>query len=102
MIYSLIEYRRKEPSEAWEREVVAFIQAIERDPSLRGRVSYRCLKQQDGVTFCHLAAAVDDSAVDDLKRKPFFKPYSERLRAVAETEPEFTKLQVVGGTEIQL
>jgi hypothetical protein len=106
VIYSLIEYRLKEHikehSEAWEREILAFIHAIDRDPSLRERVSYRCLKQQDGVTYCHLAAAVDDSAVDDLKRKEFFKPYSERLRTVAQSGPDFTKLQVVGGTEVQL
>jgi hypothetical protein len=54
------------------------------------------------VSYCHVAAAVDDSAVDDLKQKPFFKPYSARLRAVAESGPDFTKLQAVGGTEIQL
>ena len=102
MIYSLIEYRIKEPSETWEREVLAFIQAIDGDPSLRGRISYRCLKQQDGVSFCHLAAASDESAVEELKRKPFFKPYSERLRAVAESGPKFTKLAVIGGTAIQL
>ena len=102
MIYSLIQYKLKEPSKAWEREVLAFIQEIDCDPSLRGRVSYRCLKQQDGVSFCHLAAAVDDNAIDDLKRRPFFKPYSERLRAVAANGPEFTKLDVVGGTQVQL
>ena len=102
MIYSLIEYRLKEPSEAWEGEVLAFIHAIDREPSLRGRVSYRCLRHQDSVTYCHLAAAVDDSAVNDLKRMEFFKPYSERLRAVAQTGPDFTKLQLVGGTEVQL
>ena len=66
------------------------------------RVSYRCLKETDGGAFCHLAAAVDDMAVEDLKQKPFFKPYSIRLRAVAKAGPHFTKLQVVGGTEVQL
>ena len=102
MIYSLIEYRLKAPSEAWEREVLAFIHAIDGDSSLRGRVSYRCLKHEDGVTYCHLAAAVDDGAVNDLKRKEFFKPYSDKLRALAHSGPDFTKLQFVGGTEVQL
>jgi hypothetical protein len=102
MIYSLIRYAIREPSEDWEREVSAFIQAIDRDPSLRGRVSYRCLKESDGVSFCHIAAAVNDSAVEDLKERPFFKPYSAKLRAIATRGPEFTKLQVVGETEIQL
>ena len=41
-------------------------------------MSYRCLKHEDGVTYCHLAAAVDDGAVNDLKRKEFFKPYSAK------------------------
>jgi len=39
MIYSLIRYSVEEPSEEWEREVLVFIQAIDRDASLRGRVS---------------------------------------------------------------
>jgi hypothetical protein len=102
VIYSLIEYRIKEPSKTWESEVVPFIEAIDGDPSLRGRISYRCLKQQDGVSFCHFAAASDESAVEELKRKPFFKPYSERLRAVAESGPKFTKVAVIGGTAVQL
>ena len=102
MIYSLIRYTVEAPNEEWEREVLAFIQAIDGEASLRGRLSYRCLKESDGVSFCHIAAAVDDSAVEDLKKKPFFKPYSAKLRAVAWRGPEFTKLEVVGGTEIQL
>ena len=102
MIYSLIRYSIGEPSAEWKSEVLGFIQAIDRDASLRGRVSYRCLKESDGVSFCHIAAAVDESAVEDLKKKPFFKPYSARLRVVAGGEPQFTKLQIVGGTEIQI
>jgi hypothetical protein len=102
MVYSLIRYTIIEPSEEWEREVLAFIRAIDCDTSLRGRVSYRCLKETDGLSFCHVAAAVDDAAVEDLKQKPFFKQYSARLRAVAKAGPHFTKLQVVGGTEVQL
>jgi hypothetical protein len=102
MIYSLIRYSINVPNEDWEHEVLAFVRAIDRDPSLRGRVSYRCLKEGDGVSFCHIAAAVNDAAVDDLKERPFFRPYSAKLRAIAKCEPEFTKMQVVGGTEIQL
>ena len=102
MVHSLIRYTLSEPSDEWECEVLAFIRAIDSDASLRGRVSYRCLKETDGVSFCHLAAAVDDAAVEELKQKPFFKPYSTRLRAVAKAGPHFTKLQVVGATEVQL
>jgi hypothetical protein len=102
VVHSLIRYTLSEPSDEWECEVLAFIRAIDSDASLRGRVSYRCLKETDGVSFCHLAAAVDDAAVEELKQKPFFKPYSTRLRAVAKAGPHFTKLQVVGATEVQL
>jgi hypothetical protein len=102
VVYSLIRYTISEPSEEWEREVLAFIHAIDRDTSLRGRVSYRCLKETDAVSYCHVAAAVNDGAVEDLKQRPFFKTYSKRLRTVAKVGPHFTKLQVVGGTDIQL
>jgi hypothetical protein len=102
VVCSLIRYTIGEPSEEWEREVLAFIRAIDCDASLRGRVSYRCLKETDGVSFCHIAVAVDDTAVEELKQKPFFKPYSIRLRAVANAGPHFTNLRIVGGTEVQL
>ena len=102
MLYSFIRYTTQGPSEEWEREVNAFIAAIDGDPSLRGRISYRCFKEKDGVSFYHAAAAVDDAAVADLKEKPFFKPYSTKLRAVAKSGPEFTQMQLVGGTKIQL
>lgn len=67
----------------WHREVARFIAAIDGDPEPKGRISYRCMKNRDDVSYFHLAAAADDAAVKALQSRDFFKAYTERTRAVA-------------------
>ncbi len=67
----------------WHREVARFIAAIDGDPELRGRISYRCMKNRDDASYFHLAAAADDAAVKALQSRDFFKSYTERTRQVA-------------------
>ena len=81
---------------------MAFIEAIDLDPSLRGRISYRSFKGADGVSFYHMTAAEDAGAIAELREKPFFKQYAARMREVAQGGPEFTQMQLIGGTKIQL
>src|ERR1700722_18145990 len=102
MVYSQIRYTLHTPSEEWEREVVAFIDAVECDPSLSGRISYRSYKGPDGVSFCHMSGAADAGALADLMAKPFFKQYAARVKEVSKSGPEVTQLNLVGGTKIQL
>ncbi|HLW93214.1 MAG TPA: hypothetical protein VKS78_18175 [Roseiarcus sp.] len=44
MKHFLIKYSFKNgSSEAWHRDVAGFIAALENEPGLRGRISYRCM-----------------------------------------------------------
>ena len=102
MVYSQIRYTLNTPSELWEQEVMAFIEAVDSDPSLSGRISYRSFKGADGVSFYHMSGAADAGALAELMAKPFFKEYAARVKAVSKIGPEVTQLNLVGGTKIQL
>ena len=60
----LIKYRLKNGSEErWHQDIVRFISALDNDPALRGKISYRCMKSRGGSDYYHLATAADDDAV---------------------------------------
>ncbi len=95
MKHFLIKYQFKEGSpEAWRRHIGEFIAALESDPELRGRVSYRVMKHRDGSGYYHLAGASDDEAAAALGRKDFFKRYQEQTRRVAGGEVEVLPLEL--------
>jgi hypothetical protein len=84
MKYSLIRYQHANGApEDWHREVARFISALDSDPELKGRISYRCMKNHGDSSYSHLAAAADDRAVQTLQSRDFFKAYQARTRQVA-------------------
>jgi hypothetical protein len=99
MKYFLIKYRFQNGSqEAWNREVTAFIAAIEGDSELKGRVTYRGMKARDGVDYYHLAGAVDEAAVTTLQSRPFFKDYTQKIRIAGGGSVDVVPLDVVAET----
>ena len=84
--------------EDWHREVAAFIAAIDGDPELRGKISYRVLKIMDDPSYFHMASAADDQAIKTLQQKAFFKAYTERTRQVAAGEVTVSPLEVIAET----
>jgi hypothetical protein len=75
----LIKYQFKNgSSEDWHREIERFIAALDTDPALKGRVSYRCLKASDGSGYYHLAAVADDETSRTLQSRDFFAAYKEK------------------------
>ena len=49
MKYFLIKYRLQNVApEAWHKEVAEFIAALDGDPALKGKISYRCMKSRAG------------------------------------------------------
>ena len=70
-------------AEAWHREVARFIAALDGDPELKGRISYRVMKNRDDSSYFHLASVVDDAAVKTLQSREFFKAYQAKTRLVA-------------------
>ena len=82
----------------WHREIKAFIAALDGDVELKGRISYRCMKNRDDQSYFHLAAAADDAAVKTLQSRDFFKHYTEMTRKIAGGEVTVTPIEVIDGT----
>jgi len=100
MKYSLIKYRFQNGSEAaWHRDIAEFIAALDSDPALKGKISYRCMKSRNGPEYFHLAAVTDDQAVKTLQERAFFARYKEKTGLVAGGAVEVLPLEVVAETK---
>lgn len=99
---SLIRYQFKVGTEeAWHQQVAEFIAALDTDPDLKGKVSYRCIKEKNGTGYYHLAAALDDATVAALQGKEFFKRYQAETRRVGGGEVQVVGLEVVAETKFR-
>ena len=85
-------------SEQWHQEVSRFIAALDADPELRGKISYRVMKNRDDASYFHLAAAADEAAVKALQSRDFFKHYQEKTRQVAGGEVTVTPIELIAET----
>jgi len=84
--------------EDWHQEISRFIAALNADPELRGKISYRCMKNRDDASYFHFAAAVDEQAVKTLQQREFFKHYTEMTRKVAGGEVTVTPIELIDET----
>jgi hypothetical protein len=95
----LIKYRLSNKSEAaWREDIARFIAALDADPALASKITYRALKHRDGDDYYHLATAVDDAAGKALGQAEFFKAYTELTRQASGGEVEVLPLELVGET----
>ena len=84
MKHSMIKYQfANGAAEDWHHEVARFIAALDGDPELKGRISYRVMKNRDDPSYFHLASVMDDAAVKTLQSRDFFKAYQAKTREVA-------------------
>ncbi len=96
----LIKYRLQNATpEAWHQDVADFIAAIDSDPALRGKITYRCMKNRDGSDYYHLATAADDAAVKALQQSGFFSRYTEKTRQAAGGLVDVLPLEIVAETK---
>ena len=99
MKHFIIKYQFKSGTpEAWHEEIGRFIRAINDDPELRGRLSYRCMKNRDDGNYFHLASVVDDRTQKTLQSRDFFKHYTEMTRKVAGGEVTVTPIELIDQT----
>jgi hypothetical protein len=99
MKHFLIKYRFKSGTpEEWHQDIARFIAALDGDPDLRGKISYRVMKIRDSGDYYHLASAADDQAVKVLGQRDFFKRYTEQTKHVAGGEVEVSPLEIIGET----
>lgn len=95
----LITYRLKDGLEDQRhQEIVAFIAALDADPELRGKISYRCMKRAGASDYYHLASAVDEAAVKALQSRDFFSRYTEQTDRSAEGEVDVSPLEMIAET----
>jgi hypothetical protein len=100
MKHFLIRYRLQNATpEAWHRDVADFIAALDSDPTLRGKIAYRCMKIRDSADYLHVATAADDQAVKALQQNAVFKSYTEKIRTVAGGTVDVVPLDVVAETQ---
>jgi hypothetical protein len=96
MRHFLIRYQFKgESREAWHQHVARFISELEHDPDLKGKISYRCMKEREGSGYYHLAEASDDQAISTLQHKDFFKRYTEETKLAAGGAVEVLPLEII-------
>jgi len=99
MKHFMIRYTRASGTqEEWHRAIAGFIDEIDRNPALKGKILYRCMKTRDGEDYFHLAAAADENAVKALQSQEFFKRYTERTRQVAGGAVTVTPLEIIAET----
>lgn len=104
MKHFLIKYRFATGSpEDWRRDIAKFIAAIEADPVLGGRISYRCMKaNNESGDYYHLAATANDEAANALQERDFFKDYSGAMRRVSGGSLEVIPLAIIAETGFRL
>ena len=96
----LIRYRFKNGvQEEWHREIARFISAVESDPALRGRISYRAMKGKEGDEYFHLVEVADDQAVKELGERDYFVRYTEKAELASDGGVEVLPLEVVAQTQ---
>jgi hypothetical protein len=99
---SMIKYQFKVGTEeAWQQHVAEFIAALDTDPDLKGKISYRCIKERNGTGYYHLAGTVDDAAVAALQGKKFFKRYQAETKRVGGGEVQVLGLELVAETKFR-
>jgi hypothetical protein len=99
MKYFLIKYTFSKGSpEDWQLDIARFIAALDSDPTLSGKISYRCLKHKQGSDYYHFAAAADDRAAAELGERDFFKHYTERSDFVSGGTVEVLPLDLIAET----
>lgn len=100
MKHFMIKYEFKNgTTEAWHQEIGRFIKAISDDPELKGRLSYRVLKNRDDDHYFHLASVTDDGVQKTLQSRDFFKAYQEMTRKVAaDGEVTVTPIEMIDQT----
>ena len=100
MKHFLIKYHFKNGSAAeWHKAIAQFIAALESDPDLRGKITYRSMKVKDSEDYYHLASAEDERAATTLGERDFFSNYTQKTEAVAGGEVEVLPLEIIAETK---
>lgn len=85
----------------WHQAIKRFIAALNADPAIKDKISYRCMKRRDGLDYYHIAAAADDQAITALQSRAFFPGYTEETKRVAGGQVEVLPLEIIAETDFR-
>jgi hypothetical protein len=95
----LIRYRLTNGTEAdWHQTVARFIAALDGDPELRDKISYRCMKIRDDPAYYHLATAADEQTAKILQQREYFKRYTEATNNAGGGDVVVSPLDIIAET----
>jgi hypothetical protein len=99
MKYFLIKYSFTTGSEEeWHREIARFVAALDSDPALKGKISYRSTKHKGRTDYYHLASAVDEQAAKALDERDFFSRFKEQIKIASGGGVEVLPLEIIAET----
>ncbi len=99
MKHFLIKYRfQAGTEEQWRDNIVRFVAALNSDPELAGKISYRSMRNAKGADCYHLATVADDSVNKLLQSREFFARFSAGVKSAAGGEVEVVPLEIVAET----
>ena len=102
MKFNLIRYRFKTGSpEEWHQDIAQFVAALDADPALRDKISYRAMKAKEGDEYFHIAVAADQQAAKDLGGRDYFNRYTDKTDRVSGGGVEVLPLEIVAETKHQ-
>lgn len=102
MKYFMIKYRFTTGTrEDWHGEIKRFIAALNADPALAGKITYRCMRRRDGDDYYHIAGTADDQATKTLQSRSFFPAYTEATKHAAGGEVEVLPLDIIAETDFR-
>jgi hypothetical protein len=99
MKYFLIKYSFMTGSEEeWHREIARFVAALDSEPVLKGKISYRSTKHKGRTDYYHLASAADEQAVKALDERDFFARFKEQIKIASGGTVEVLPLEIIAET----
>jgi len=94
----LIQYDYDGDESAWQTAVEGFVTAIDADPDLRGKFSYRVNTAADGVGRVHVGRWDKEETLAHLQAQDFFKQFAAKVGEFAGGSPNVTRLRQAAGT----
>ncbi len=99
MKHFMIKYRFANGTKTeWHQAIAQFISALNDDPDLNGKISYRCMKIRDDEAYYHLATAANDQAIKVLQQREYFKRYTEATKHAAGGDVVVSPLEIIAET----
>jgi hypothetical protein len=95
----LIQYDYDGDEAPWLAAVEAFVTAIDADPVLRGKFSYRVNTAADGVGRVHVGCWDNEATLAHLQSQDFFKLFAGKIGEFSVGGPNATRLRLAAETE---